>query len=100
MSPGISWHHPNGAPMPSWSFDTSHSEISFSVRHMVFAKVRGSFRTWSGTLDGDADGALRAMNVDVDIESIDTREPQRDAHLRSADFFDAGTHPKMTFRST
>jgi len=86
--------------MSSWSFDTAHSEIGFSIRHMVFAKVRGSFNRWSGTIDGDASGALTGVSAEIEVDSIDTREAQRDTHLRSADFFDTASFPKMSFRST
>lgn len=86
--------------MGSWSFDTSHSEIAFSIRHMVFAKVRGSFTRWSGAVVADDSGTITALSADIEIDSIDTREAQRDSHLKSADFFDAATYPKMAFVST
>lgn len=86
--------------MSSWSFDTAHSEVSFSVRHMVFAKVRGSFTRWSGNVLADATGALTGISAEIVVESIDTHEAQRDGHLRSADFFDVANHPTMTFAST
>ncbi|HVJ90269.1 MAG TPA: YceI family protein [Labilithrix sp.] len=87
--------------MTTYSIDTSHSEIGFSVRHMVFAKVRGQFKTWNATLEYDAAAPAKSVvTVEVDTASIDTREAQRDAHLRSADFFDSESHPKMTFKST
>ena len=84
----------------SWTFDTTHSEIAFTVRHMVFAKVRGSFTKWSGAVQTDDSGALVGLSAEVAIDSIDTREAQRDGHLKSADFFDAAAHPTMTFVST
>ncbi len=84
----------------SWSFDSSHSEVSFSVRHMMIAKVRGSFPTWSGTVEADDAGKLTALTVDIDTASVNTREAQRDAHLASADFFNSAAFPKMTFVST
>lgn len=83
-----------------WSFDNSHSEISFSVRHMVFAKVRGSFPKWSGTVDADEAGNLTGLQVNIETGSVDTRESQRDAHLRSGDFFDSESHPLMSFAAT
>lgn len=84
----------------SWNFDTTHSEIAFTVRHMVFAKVRGSFTKWSGGVQTDDSGALVGLSAEVQIDSIDTREPQRDGHLKSPDFFDAAAHPTMSFAST
>ena len=87
--------------MTTYSIDTSHSEIGFTVRHMVFAKVRGQFKEWTATLDYDAAAPTKSVvTVDVATASIDTREPQRDTHLRSADFFDSEAHPKMTFKSS
>jgi len=86
--------------MATYSIDTTHSEIGFTVRHMMFAKVRGQFKTWSATLSYDsANPAASKVEVDIDIASIDTREAQRDGHLRSGDFFDAEKFPKMTFAS-
>jgi len=84
----------------SWTFDTTHSEIAFTVRHMVFAKVRGSFTKWSGAVQTDDSGALVGLSAEVEIDSIDTREAQRDGHLKSPDFFDAAAHPTMRFTST
>jgi polyisoprenoid-binding protein YceI len=86
--------------MATYSIDTTHSEITFTVRHMVFAKVRGHFTKWSATLAYDpADATKSKVDVDIDVASIDTREAQRDAHLRSADFFDAGKFPAIKFAS-
>lgn len=87
--------------MTTTSIDTTHSEIGFTVRHMVFAKVRGQFKSWSATLAFDAsDPSKSAVTAEIDVASIDTREDKRDGHLRSPDFFDAEKFPKMTFQST
>lgn len=85
----------------NWTFDLSHSSVSFNVRHMMIAKVRGQFTKWGGTLLLD-DNDLTKSTIDVTIEtaSVDTKEEKRDAHLRSADFFDSDTFPVMTFKST
>lgn len=85
--------------MANWNIDNSHSHINFSVRHMVFAKTRGTFRQWSAQLALADDLVSSSVKVEVDVASIDTGEEKRDAHLRSADFFDAEKHPKMTFAS-
>jgi len=87
--------------MAQYSIDTTHSEISFTVRHMMFAKVRGQFTTWNANLAYDAaDPAKSKVEVTIDTASINTREAQRDGHLRSDDFFSAEKFPKMTFKST
>src|SRR5688572_18651923 len=84
-----------------WNLDTAHSGIHFSVRHMVISKVRGSFTRFGGTLELDEKDLSRSsVQVQIDAASIDTREPQRDAHLRSADFFDVEQYPQLSFRST
>lgn len=86
--------------MTTYSIDNAHSDVSFSVRHMMFAKVRGHFTKWSANLVFDpAKPAASSVEVSIDAASIDTREPQRDAHLRSGDFLDAESHPKITFKS-
>ena len=85
----------------TWNIDTTHSGVNFSVRHMVIAKVRGRFTRFSGTLTGDASDLTKATLVaEVDADSIDTNMADRDAHLRSPDFFDAASFPKLTFSST
>lgn len=83
-----------------WQIDASHSELTFRVRHLV-SRVNGSFNTWSGTIMADpASLAGGSVSVDIQTASIDTNNERRDTHLRSADFFDAPTHPAITFRST
>jgi polyisoprenoid-binding protein YceI len=86
--------------MSRYQIDPSHSTASFSVKHMMIAKVHGAFEKMSGTLDYDKNN-LSESKVDVSIEaaSINTREDQRDAHLRSADFFDVEKYPQLNFQS-
>src|SRR5215212_1109250 len=89
------------ATRTTWTVDPAHSSVEFAVRHLMITTVKGRFTGVTGTvvLD-DADPAASTAEITVDVASIDTREPQRDAHLRSADFFDAGKYPTLTFRST
>src|ERR1043165_4645286 len=85
----------------TWDFDLSHSSVNFHVRHLMVSKVHGRFQSWSGNLVIDNDDITRSrVNVEIDAASIDTKEEKRDAHLRSADFFDAENFPKLTFQST
>src|SRR5258706_6247179 len=86
--------------MATHTIDTAHSEIAFSVRHMMFAKVRGNFKKWNATLSYYATDPLKSsIEVDIETASIDTRDEKRDGHLRSPDFFDSENHPTMKFRS-
>lgn len=85
----------------NWNIDTAHSAIHFTVRHMVIAKVRGSFRKYSGTVSlNEQDITTSSVSVHIDAASIDTGVEQRDNHLRSADFFDVEKFPAITFQST
>jgi polyisoprenoid-binding protein YceI len=85
----------------TWTIDPTHSNVEFSVRHLMIATVKGRFADVRGTVVQDeANPAASSADITVQVASIDTREPQRDAHLKSADFFDAETHPTLTFRST
>ena len=84
-----------------WQFDTSHATIGFSVRHMMVSKVHGQFTKWSGQFTfNDQDPTASKAVVEIDVNSINTNEAQRDGHLKSPDFFDAANHPLITFRST
>ena len=89
------------ATRTTWSIDPAHSSVEFGVRHLMITTVRGRFTDVKGsvTLD-DQDPSAGSVEVEIGATSIDTREPQRDAHLRSADFFDVETFPTLTFRST
>jgi polyisoprenoid-binding protein YceI len=83
----------------TWNIDASHSEVGFTVRHLM-SKVRGQFTSFEGSLTtGDSLESTRATAT-IDLNSIDTRDAQRDAHLRSGDFFDVETHGQMTFTTT
>jgi polyisoprenoid-binding protein YceI len=83
-----------------WNIDADHSEVGFAVKHLMVATVKGTFRRFGGqvTLDENNIGNS-VISADIDVSSIDTRQEQRDAHLRSPDFFDVENHPTMTFRS-
>jgi len=89
-----------GYVVGTWDIDASHSTVGFSVRHMMVSKVRGYFREFSGELVTAADPSQSSVTATIDMDSIDTRQAQRDAHIKSADFFDVGNHTVMTFRST
>ena len=89
-----------GYVVGTWDIDPTHSTVGFSVRHMMVSKVRGYFRDFSGEIVTAEDPSQSTVTATIDLGSIDTRQDQRDAHIRSADFFDVENHPKMTFRST
>jgi polyisoprenoid-binding protein YceI len=86
--------------MTKWDFDYAHSAIEFTVRHLLVSKVRGRFPKWTGKLELDEQDIGRSrVEIEIDVASVDTHEPQRDTHLRSGDFFEVEKHPKMTFKS-
>src|SRR3712207_5532609 len=89
-----------GYVVGTWDIDASHSTVGFSVRHMMVSKVRGYFREFSGEIVTAQDPAQSQVTAQINMDSIDTRQEQRDAHIRSADFFGVGNHTEMTFRST
>jgi polyisoprenoid-binding protein YceI len=81
-----------------WEIDSSHSSLHFSVRHLVIAKVRGTFARWSGTVEvPDGDFAKATVAVTIDASSIETGVADRDGHLKSPDFFDVPQHPELRF---
>ena len=84
----------------TWVLDPSHSEVGFSVRHMMISKVRGTFGVKSATLYAPENPLQARVEASVDVTSLDTNDQNRDGHLRSADFFDTENHPTMEFRST
>lgn len=84
----------------TWILDPAHSEVTFSVRHMMISKVRGTFGVKSATLVAPENPLEATVTASVDVTSIDTKDENRDAHLRSADFFDTEEYPTMEFVST
>jgi polyisoprenoid-binding protein YceI len=84
----------------TWAIDPVHSEVSFTVRHMMVSKVRGRFDTFEGTIVTAEDPLNSVVTASVDLSSINTGQEQRDAHIRSADFFEVEKHTHMTFVST
>jgi polyisoprenoid-binding protein YceI len=84
----------------SWKIDPSHSEVTFSVRHMMISNVHGRFEKFTGMVDfNESDPARSLIDVQIEAASISTRDEQRDAHLRSPDFLNAETFPYLTFKS-
>jgi polyisoprenoid-binding protein YceI len=83
----------------TWAIDPVHSSIAFSVRHLLVSKVRGHFDTFGGAVVVSEDG-VPSVTAEIAIDSVDTRNEQRDAHLKSADFFDVENYPTAAFTST
>jgi polyisoprenoid-binding protein YceI len=89
------------AGVTTWKIDPAHSHVEFAIKHMMISTVKGRFSDVAGEIRLDeANLPNSRVDIDVNVASIDTREQQRDTHLRSADFFDVEKFPKMTFRST
>jgi polyisoprenoid-binding protein YceI len=87
--------------MATWIIDPAHSEVQFKVRHLVISTVTGSFKNFEGKLISDKEDFSDAkISFSASIDSIDTNNAQRDGHLKSPDFFDAASHPKLSFEST
>jgi len=89
-----------GYVVGTWTIDPVHSEVGFSVRHMMVSKVRGKFTSFSGTLTTAEDPTQSSVTATIDLASINTGNEDRDNHIRSADFFGVDEHKTMTFRST
>jgi len=84
----------------SWQIDHAHSQVQFSARHMMISNVRGRFESFTGKVEFDEEDPTRSsVDVEIDAASIHTREPQRDAHLKSPDFLDADQYPYLRFKS-
>lgn len=85
----------------SYQIDTAHSQVHFTIRHMMISKVRGTFEKFEGTFHVDEENPVNStVDVRIDVNSINTRDENRDNHLRSADFFEVANYPYMTFKST
>lgn len=86
--------------MAIWKIDPAHTEIKFKVKHMVISTVTGQFNDFEGTVESDKEDFSDArITFEANVNSINTKNEQRDTHLKSADFFDAANHPKMSFTS-
>ena len=84
-----------------WTIDTTHSEIGFKVKHMMFTNLSGQFESYEGTVVSEDDNFENAsFEFSADINSINTNNADRDNHLKSGEFFDGENHPKLTFKST
>lgn len=91
----------NTATVTKWVLDPVHSELTFKVRHLMITNVKGEFRNFNVSAESNGtDFSNAKFLVDIDADSINTNNADRDAHLKSADFFDTGNHKKITFEST
>ena len=103
MTAPLSTRTIDGVELPApgtYSLDPNHVTVGFVARHLVVAKVRGSFRSVAGTITVAEDPQLSTVDVTIDAASIDTGQSDRDKHLRSADFLDVANFPTLTFRGT
>lgn len=92
---------PTTTAVSTWAIDGSHSIAEFSVKHMMVATAKGRFGAFDGTIQWDqANPAASSVSINIDVNSINTNEPQRDGHLKSDDFFNAEQYPAAIFRST
>lgn len=94
---------PDQTPLPpvgTWAVDTTHSDVSFTARHLMVTKVRGRFGVTSGAVTIAENPFESSVEAVIDVNSVHSGEAARDEHLRSADFFDAEHYPTITFRST
>jgi len=92
---------PAAAATSTWNIDPAHSSAQFSVRHLAISTVRGTFSKISGSVQLDeSDITKSTVNVTIDVTTVDTHEPNRDADLRTDKFFDVAKYPTMTFKST
>ena len=89
-----------GYVVGTWDIDPVHSDVSFTVRHMMVSKVRGRLGTFSGEIVTAPEFTDSSVTATVDATSVDTGNAQRDGHIRTADFFEVETHPTWSFRST
>lgn len=102
-APTVTSRTVDGVELPAagtYAIDQAHTHVGFSVRHMAVSKVRGRFTTFEGTIVVGEDPTASSVNVTIDATSIDTRDENRDNHLRTNDFFDVENHPTWTFVST
>jgi polyisoprenoid-binding protein YceI len=87
--------------LSTWTIDTAHSSVDFSIKHMMIAKVKGTFEHFDAQIEADPlDLTTAKIEFTVDVASVNTKNADRDNHLRSADFFDVEKYPKMTFTAT
>jgi polyisoprenoid-binding protein YceI len=85
----------------AWEFDRAHTNIGFSAKHMMVSTVRGRFESFAGVVDlNEPNPADSHVDVSIDASSVNTNEPRRDGHLKSADFFDVEKYPTITYKST
>jgi polyisoprenoid-binding protein YceI len=85
--------------MTTWKIDPTHSEVKFKVKHLVVSTVTGHFNNFNATAETLGDFSDAKVSFEADVDSIDTKNRQRDGHLKSPDFFDAANYPKLTFVS-
>lgn len=84
----------------NWVIDPTHTDVAFKVKHMMISTVTGHFGSFEGAMEAESDSFENAaFNVSIDIDSIDTKNADRDGHLKSNDFFNAEEYPQMTFKS-